>query len=95
MTQFDGDITAVEDQALSAFMQRLRAAALDRAPRMPSADVLVLKAQLIRKWEAQRRIRRPIDLMEPFEILATAAAAVLLLFWSVPSAFDWVERLMF
>ena len=95
MTQDEDDVTAAEERGLSAFMQRLQAAALDRAPRMPNADVLVLKAQLIRTWEAQRRIRRPIELMEPFEIIATAAAAVLLLFWSVPSAFDWVERLMF
>ena len=95
MSLYDGDVTAAEDQALSAFMQRLQVAALDRAPRMPGADVLVLKAQLIRKWEAQRRIRRPIELMEPFEMAATAAAAVLLLFWSVPSALDWVERLVF
>ena len=94
MTQHE-DLTAAEEQGLSAFMQRLQASTLDRAPRMPNADVLVLKAQLIRKWEAQRRIRRPIELMEPFEIFATAAAAVLLLFWSVPSAFDWIERLMF
>jgi len=95
MTQYDGDITALEDQALSAFMERLRGAAPGRAPRMPTADVLILKAQLIRNWEAQRRIRRPIELMEPFEIVATAAAAVLLLSWSVPSAFAWVERLIF
>jgi len=95
MTQHDGDITTFEDQALSAFMQRLRGTAPDRAPRMPTPDVLILKAQLIRNWEAQRRIRRPIELMEPFEIVATAAAAVLLLSWSVPSAFAWVERLIF
>lgn len=95
MTQHEGDVTAAEEQVVSAFMQRLQAAALDRPPRMPGADVLMLKAQLIRKWEAQRRISRPIELMEPFEIAATAAAAVLLLFWSVPAAFGWVERLMF
>jgi hypothetical protein len=95
MTQHEDHVTAAEEQGLSAFMQRLQASAPDRAPRMPSAEVLVLKAQLIRKWEAQRRIMRPIELMEPFEVATAVAAAVLLLAWSVPSAFDWVPRLMF
>ena len=95
MSEYVPDITEAEEQALSAFMRRLQSAAADRAPRIPGADVLMLKAQLIRKWDAQRRIMRPIELMAPVEILATAAAAVLLLFWSVPSAFDWVEHLMF
>jgi hypothetical protein len=95
MTQYDSDITALEDRVLSAFMQRLQVTAPGRAPRMPTPDVLILKAQLIRNWEAQRLIRRPIELMEPFEIVATAAAGVLLLSWSVPSAFAWVERLIF
>ena len=95
MTRYERNLTAAEEQGLSAFMRKLQTAALDREPRMPGADVMVLKAQLIRRWEAQRRTVRPIELMEPFELVATAAAAVLLLFWSVPSAFDWVERLMF
>jgi hypothetical protein len=62
---------------------------------MPAADVLMLKAQLVRRWDAQRKVRLPIDVMEPFEIAATIAAAGLLLFWSIPSAFDWIPRVMF
>jgi hypothetical protein len=62
---------------------------------MPDAHVIWLKARLIRQWDAQRRIRRPVDLMEPIELAATAAAALLLLFWSVPSAFEWVPPLIF
>ena len=95
MTQHESDVTPAEELGLSAFMRELQAAALDREPRMPGADVMVLKAQLIRKWEAQRRAMRPIELMEPLEIAASLAAAVLLLAWSVPSAFDWVPRLLF
>ena len=34
-------------------------------------------------------------MMEPLEIAARLAAAVLLLAWSVPAAFDWVPRLLF
>ena len=95
MTQHQVDITTAEEQALSAFMRRLASAAPDRSPRIPGADVLVLKAHLIRKWDVQRRVQRPIALMEPVEIAAGFAAAVLLLSWSVPSAFAWIPRLMF
>lgn len=95
MTRHHADVTAAEEQMLSAFMLRLQTAPPADSPQMPDAHVLWLKARLIRQWEAQRRIRRPIDLMEPFEIAASAAAAALLLFWSVPSAFDWLPRLTF
>ena len=95
MTQYDGEITAAEERVLSGFMRRLQSAALDCSPRMAGADVLLLKAQLVRKWDAQRRVHRPIELMEPVEIAAGFAAAVLLLSWSVPSLFDWVPRLTF
>jgi hypothetical protein len=95
MTRNDRDLTTGEEQMLGAFMLRLQSAPLEDSPRMPGADVLRLKARLIRQWEAQRRIRRPIDLMEPFELAASAAAAALLLLWSLPSAFDWLPRLTF
>ena len=93
MTHSDQDLTAADEQMLGAFMRRLQSAPLDDSPRLPGGDVLWLKARLIRRWEAQRRIQRPIDLMEPFELAASAAAAALLLFWAVPSAFDWLPRL--
>ena len=85
-------LTTAEERTLSAFMQRLQSAPLYDSPRLPGADVLWIKARLIRQWEAQRQIRRPIDLMEPFELAASAAAAALLLFWSLPSAFQWLPR---
>ena len=93
MTRHHADVTAAEEQTIAAFMQGLHKVPLTDSPQMPGAHVLWLKGCLIQQWEAQRRIRRPIDLMEPFELAASAAAAVLLLFWSVPSAFDWLPRL--
>ncbi len=87
--------TTADERMLEAFMRRLHATALREAPRMPDAKVLWLKAGLIRRWEAERRAHVPIDLMEPFEIAASVAAAMLLLFWSLPSAFNWLPRLPF
>ena len=94
MTRSGSDVTPAEERTITAFMQRLREVPVDVSSRVPGADVLWLKAQLIRRWDVQRRVERPLDLMEPFEIAAGFAAAALLLFWSVPSAFDWLPRLL-
>jgi hypothetical protein len=90
MTRFQTEISPAEERMVSAFMDRLRGAPLDAAPRLPGADVLRIKARLIREWDAHRKVQLPLDVMAPLEIVAGAAAAVLLLFWSVPSAFSWM-----
>ena len=95
MTLFPMEITPAEEQMVAAFMDRLRGAPLDQAPRLPGADVLRIKARQIREWDAHRTVRLPLEVMAPFEIAAGAAAAVLLLFWSVPAAFSWLPRLTF
>jgi hypothetical protein len=92
MTQWNADLTAAEEEMLATFMQRLRATPTDVSS-VPDAGVLCIKARLIRQWDSERRIRRPIDVMEPIELVATLAAAVLLLFWSMPSALDLLPRL--
>jgi hypothetical protein len=89
------DSGTVEDPVVAAFMDRLRIAPLQVSPQLPGADVLWVKARLIRQWEAQRKVRMPIDVMEPVELAAGVIAAGLLLFWSVPSAFEWIPRLIF
>ena len=95
MTDSRTDITDVEERIVAAFMDRLRTAPLSVSPHVPGADVLWLKARLIRQWDAQRKVRRPIDVMEPVELAAGVMAAALLLAWSVPSAFQWIPRLIF
>ena len=95
MTDSRTDIAAVEDRVVAGFMDRLRIAPLQVSPQIPGADVLWLKVRLIRQWEAQRKVRMPIDFMEPVEIAAGIMAAGFLLFWALPSAFEWVPRLVF
>ena len=85
----------VDERVIAAFMDQMRTAPLEMTPKMPGADVLWVKARLIRQWEAQRKVRRPIDVMEPVELAAGLMAAGLLLIWSVPSAFEWIPRLLF
>ena len=95
MTFGETEITAAEERTLTEFMQQLHRTPLAASPRVLAADVLWAKLQLIRRWDAQGRVRRPLDLMEPVEIAVGAVAAMLLLSWSVPSAFDWLPKLMF
>ena len=95
MTLFPTEVTASEERAVAAFMERLRTAPLDQGPRLPGADILRIKARLIRDWEAHRKVRLPLDVMAPLEIAAGATAAVLLLLWSLPGAFAWIPRLTF
>jgi hypothetical protein len=45
------------------------------------------KAQLIRRWDAERRAQAPLDLIERIEIVAGLAAAAVLLVWTVPMVF--------
>jgi hypothetical protein len=95
MTDGRTDVATVEERVVIAFMNRLRTAPLPVSPRLPGAEVLWLKARLIRQWDAQRKVRRPLDVMEPIELAAGVMAAGLLLAWSVPSAFEWIPRLIF
>lgn len=95
MTLFPTDVTPAEEQMVAEFMGQLRASPLASGPRLPGADVLRIKARLIREWDAHRKMRLPLDIMAPIEVAASVAAAMLLLFWSVPSAFAWLPRLTF
>jgi len=81
----DYEITAEEEQTIAAFMARLASAPLPAAQQPAEAAVLWLKGQLLRRWEAQRRVQAPLDVMEPVEIAVSLAAAVALLVWSLPS----------
>ena len=45
------------------------------------------KAQLLKKWEAERRAQRPLDVMQPIEIAGGLVAAGLMLYWSLPYLF--------
>lgn len=72
-----------DDRAVAAFMARV--AALPTAA--PTRDPMALwwKAQLVKRWDAERRAQVPLDVMERVEIAAGLGAAGVLLFWAVPT----------
>jgi hypothetical protein len=78
-------MSADDEQNVAAYMSRLAHASGGHAPRLPAADVLWVKAQMLERWAAERRVQAPLDVMEPFQIAAGLVAAGILLFWSVPA----------
>ena len=74
-----------EERAVAAFMSRVANLRIpDPRSRIPDPTALWCKAQLIQRWEAERRAQWPLDIMQPIEIAGGLVAAGLLLYWSLP-----------
>ena len=58
-----------------------------RIPSVQDSARLWWKAQLLKKWEAERRAQLPLDVMLPIEIAGGLVAAGLMLYWSLPYLF--------
>ena len=67
MTWTTDELSEHEEQAIAAFMARLASLPTDAALPADSAT-LWWKAQLLRRWDVERAIRRPLDVIEPIEI---------------------------
>jgi hypothetical protein len=80
------DLNRDEEHAVAAFMSRVASLRVpDPESRIPDSAALWCKAQLIQKWQAERRAQRPLDIMQPIEIAGGLVAAGLLLHWWLPS----------
>ena len=62
-----------------------RAAAAPHGGVLPDPMALWWKSQLLARWDAQRRVQRPLDIIERVEIVAGLAAAGVLLVWAAPT----------
>lgn len=92
MDWFDRD-SDQDEQIVAEYMGRLAETRLPAA-QLPPADVLWVKAQLLRRWNAERQAQAPLDLMEPVQIAAGLAAAAVLLGWSLPSLIQRLGSLL-
>ncbi len=84
---FNGD-GAENERVVAEYMNRLAMtspAKMPEMPQMPDAGVLWVKAQMLRRWDAERKAQAPLDMMEPIQIAAGLAAAAVLFVWSLPS----------
>jgi hypothetical protein len=84
MSWFDRSITAEDDSHVAGYMSRL-AAVPPPHTRVPDPDLLWVKAQIVRRWEMERKAQTALDVMEPIQIAAGLVAAGVLLVWSLPS----------
>ena len=74
-----------EEQDVAAYMSRLATASIRQVSHLPAPDVLWVKAQMLERWETERRVQAPLDALEPFQIATGLVAAGILLFWSRPA----------
>jgi hypothetical protein len=81
---FDRD-GADDEGVVAEYMTRLANTSPARMPQVPDASVLWVKAQMLRRWDAERKAQAPLDVMEPIQIAAGIAAAAVLFIWSLPS----------
>jgi hypothetical protein len=78
-------------QAIDAFMERLAAAPV--AARLPTAEMIWVKAQLLRRWDAEHKMTLAADMLEPVQIAAMLAAAAVFVFQVLPSLMHaWLPR---
>ena len=82
---FETELTEPDERIVAAFMRDLAGAAVADLPRLPTPDVLWWKAQLLARWNAERKATAPLDVVEPFQIAAGLATAALILLWALPS----------
>jgi hypothetical protein len=79
------DLDENDERAITAFMSRVASLGVpDPGSRIPDPAELWCKAKLLARWDAERRARRPLEIMMPVEIAGGLVAAGLLLYWSIP-----------
>jgi hypothetical protein len=80
------DTSAAEgDQTVADYMQNVAHARIPEAPHLPDPAVLWLKAQILKRWDAEQKAQAPLDLMEPVQVAAALVAAMVLFALSLPS----------
>jgi hypothetical protein len=83
MTRDDAELGPEDEVAIAAFMQRLAELPAPPASLPPAASVL-RQARWHRRWEGERRMQRPLDIVLPLQFAAGLAGLGLLLFRALP-----------
>jgi hypothetical protein len=83
-----GDESFEREDDVRGWMQEFATIPIDSSPVL-DARALWLKAQLLKRWDAQRQVIAPIERAEPLHIGIGVAGALVLLAWlwrSVPAS---------
>ena len=79
------DLNDTDEKAIATFMSRIGDLRIPNPEsRIPDPAELWCKAKLLKQWDAERRVQRPLDMMQHIEIAGGLLAAGLLLYWSLP-----------
>lgn len=73
------------------FVETLAASPADAAHRLPDAARVWWRAQLVRRWQAERRAAQHLDRMYPLEAGVLAAAVIVFVFLCWPLVTRWVS----
>jgi hypothetical protein len=76
---------AERDATFADYMQNVAHARIPVAPQLPDPAVLWFKAQIVKRWDAERRAQAPLDVMEPVQVAIALVAAMVLFAMSLPS----------
>ena len=81
------------ERAIADYMRELGSATLTAVPSLPGADVVWLKASLVQRWKAERRVELPLDRMDSVHLALGVVAAVVLFTWSAPALLHTLSSL--
>jgi hypothetical protein len=84
----DTALSNADERAVSAYMAELAMVSTAAVPALASPDAIWVRAQLIRRWAAERQAERPLETMQSVHIALGLAAALVLLVWSAPALFQ-------
>lgn len=79
------DVNEQDDERLKAFMAQV--ASLPARRPAAEASQIWWKAQLLRRWDAERKVVAPLDFIQPVEIAAALGTLGVLLYRSLPYLF--------
>lgn len=77
-----------EAVAVSRWMQRLADTSGERAS-LPDPGTLWWRAQIARRWEAERRSAAPVESMERAEVAVAVGVLAVGAFWGLPVVWQW------
>jgi hypothetical protein len=74
------------------FMRAFAAEPADPTHRIPEAARIWWRAQLVRRWDAERRVAHRVDQMYPLQAAVLAFGVVLAVLFAWPAVERWVEQ---
>jgi hypothetical protein len=78
-------LTVDEERRVAEYMSSLASSTVAAAAAPQAASAVWVKAQLLRRWDAERKATRALDAIEPLQIGLGLVAAAVLLMWSAPA----------